>query len=74
MLAASRLTSVPVFPMATPMSACFGAGASFTASPSVKKRSSPITSAATWTARPRGRTRKLQRARWRRQPHLRTGC
>ena len=41
MLAASRLTSVPVFPMATPMSACFSAGASFTESPSVKKRSSP---------------------------------
>ena len=73
MLAASRLTSVPVFPMATPMSACFSAGASFTASPSVKTRSSPSTSA-TWTARPRGRRRKLQRARWRRQPHLRTGC
>ena len=33
MAAASFATSVPVIPMATPMSACFNAGASFTPSP-----------------------------------------
>jgi hypothetical protein len=36
---ASLLTSVPVMPMAMPMSACFSAGASFTPSPVIATNS-----------------------------------
>ena len=41
MLAASLATSVPVFPIAIPISACFNAGASLTPSP-VEATTSPF--------------------------------